>query len=260
MGRWLVVSLLISCQDFSEGSGGVPGLPSVCMGFVDADGDGLGAGPQGRIPCDSRPGFAENDADCDDESAERMDWVHPDEDGDGYGTSDVRCVARDSAAHSDLIGDCNDGDATVNPSMEEHTPLDGFDSNCDGADSVVREWAADVCQSPAIADYTSAALGECENSDLIFAHVERCMTCEGSDFWVVVANVGKGSAVPEVLADDAVFTTGEELGPGRVSEPISGTLAARSGWIYVRAAGDSADCTNVLEALAFSELVTDCPR
>lgn len=56
-----------------------------------------------------------------------------DDDGDGYGDPDQAgvsyCDAPEGFSLSD--GDCDDGDAGINPGIDE-TPYDGVDQDCDG--------------------------------------------------------------------------------------------------------------------------------
>ena len=125
--------------------------------FVDADGDGFGAGEPTPFPCgDSVPsGLVENSADCDDTNptafpggTETCDGVDQDCDGvvdngalvqafldadqDGFGTGalvEVDCLEL-GAGFSLIAGDCDDSDATVSPSADE--VCDGVDNDCDG--------------------------------------------------------------------------------------------------------------------------------
>ena len=55
-----------------------------------------------------------------------------DEDGDGYGTSDMVCLCAGSGKHTaPKTGDCNDGDAGIHPAVVE-VCFNGKDDNCDG--------------------------------------------------------------------------------------------------------------------------------
>ncbi len=89
-----------------------------------------------------RPGITERcdgvDNDCDgevDSDAPTADTYYLDEDGDGYGldeTADTRCSAP-GAGYTDDGGDCDDGDAAVNPGEDEICGgTDGLDNDCDG--------------------------------------------------------------------------------------------------------------------------------
>ncbi len=151
------VSVFEECDDADPTRTDGPGT-----WFVDADGDGFGAGE----PVEGCwvPGLVELDGDCDDRSAtvhpdaeERCDVLdvdedcdgfpddldpegatgpspwYPDGDGDGYGADDatpvVRCDPLDDEA--ELGGDCDDGDDRVAPDQPE--VCDGaVDEDCDG--------------------------------------------------------------------------------------------------------------------------------
>ena len=68
------------------------------------------------------------------------DHVFVDSDGDGFGTSAYTILATDGdctdAGESTLDTDCDDTNASVNPSASE-VPGDGVDNNCDGAESAI---------------------------------------------------------------------------------------------------------------------------
>jgi len=108
--------------------------------YEDADGDGFGAGPafQG---CEIPPGFADNDADCDDSdpavnpaATEVCNGIDDDcdagidegltfdDDGDGFTTPDSCEGSKD---------DCDDGDASVHPGAAE--TCNSTDDDCDGS-------------------------------------------------------------------------------------------------------------------------------
>lgn len=96
---------------------------------IDSDGDGIYMidGDCDNWDASVYPGATEIaddgiDQDCDDEDAgtEVVDIAAQDGDGDGY---------------FDIVDDCDDSDATVNPGASEITD-DGIDQNCDGFDLV----------------------------------------------------------------------------------------------------------------------------
>ena len=131
--------------------------------YADADGDGQGrADPAtNQTQCDAPPGFSAESGDCDDAddtiyagapelcdgldndcngvdddvaaTAEGAVQVYADLDEDGFGDDDAPFVACEvSPGSSELAGDCDDEDDTVNPDAEE-TCGDLTDNNCDGA-------------------------------------------------------------------------------------------------------------------------------
>jgi hypothetical protein len=162
--------------DCDDGDAGIyPGAPEVvddgvdddCDGadtitcFVDADGDGFGAGLTvlaGDGTCDPAQGESASDDDCDDASASRFpgaaevvdDGVDQncngadsvtcfaDGDGDGFGGS-TAVVAADGSCdaaqgEAPAADDCNDADPARYPEAPE-VPGDGVDQDCDGFDS-----------------------------------------------------------------------------------------------------------------------------
>ncbi len=147
-----------------------------CQGFddsIDADGDGL---PDGCDPCpdlanetdadldgfyrcddcddndpDANPAAVEIAADGIDQDCDGVDLCYLDSDGDGFGTAatipsvDLTCIGAGVSSSPD---DCNDGDATINPS-EDEVCFDGIDNDCsgdaDGGDAVdAGIWYPDV--------------------------------------------------------------------------------------------------------------------
>ena len=113
---------------------------------LDGDGDGTTTGQLGGEDCDDTdpeigPGADEVcdgiDNDCDGlvdaEDDDVLDAIegHPDDDGDGYGDDSVTIMTCDLSDLSDVGGDCNDLDESVNPGVDEVCG-DGLDNDCDG--------------------------------------------------------------------------------------------------------------------------------
>ena len=169
-------------------------LPEEC---VDEDGDGFGTGGSGdtcagsELDCndgDARiyPGADETcdglDNDCDgavDDDPVDGDTWYPDSDGDGFGddgSATVACAVPSGAVAE--AGDCDDGDASIHPGVDEH--CDGVDEDCDGdvdedavdpltwyADSDGDgygddEAAVEACEAPT---GSVAAASDCDDSD-----------------------------------------------------------------------------------------------
>ena len=111
----------------------------------DIDGDGFFRNEE----CDdndaaSHPGGIEvcdgKDNDCDghyDEDAKNATLVYPDADGDGFAPDDAKgmLVCEKKKGVTTVVGDCDDGDAEVNPDAEEKCG-DGIDNDCLGGDEV----------------------------------------------------------------------------------------------------------------------------
>jgi len=108
--------------------------------FADLDLDGFGDALNPQPSCFAEPGKVEDDTDCDDEDpdvypgAPEVWYDGTDQDcygGDDY-DQDFDGHAWDGAPSSEGGGDdCDDGDAAVNPSVEEIC-ANGIDDNCDG--------------------------------------------------------------------------------------------------------------------------------
>ena len=135
------------------------GVDADCAGDgdYDADADGYNSDAYGGTDCDDQdaafnPGATEicdgEDNNCsgdvDDEDA---DWDattggtwYPDDDGDAWGDDANAISACDQPSDTtSLAGDCDDGDATINPSAIED--CNGYDDDCDGvADDNTGAW------------------------------------------------------------------------------------------------------------------------
>jgi hypothetical protein len=125
--------------------------------YDDGDGDGYGTDAVTAVACTQPTGFAGSADDCDDgdasihpgadeycngddddcdgtldepEAIDATDW-YSDADTDGYGdpsTLERSCYA--GSGHVTDHTDCDDTDAAINPSADEH--CDGVDEDCDG--------------------------------------------------------------------------------------------------------------------------------
>ncbi|WNM20364.1 HYR domain-containing protein [Flavobacterium capsici] len=114
--------------------------------YADNDGDGYGAGPVFMLCSDAAnnppAGYSVNNTDCDDTQADRHETFpfYVDSDGDSYGASGSTAVQlcaidgntppQPNYSVNDL--DCNDADATINPSATE-VAFDNIDNDCDGS-------------------------------------------------------------------------------------------------------------------------------
>jgi hypothetical protein len=163
---------------------------TLASGYVDSDADGYGAGEPVQT-CDLS-GYATVDGDCndadssihpgaedptgdgidsncddgadngEDDDCEEVIRIFGDADGDGYGdelrASDHCSDEAIPDGYVDVVGDCNDADASINPGASEIAG-NGIDDDCSGSDASSPEPATD-----ADADgYTPDA--DCDDSD-----------------------------------------------------------------------------------------------
>ncbi|MCB9779908.1 MAG: right-handed parallel beta-helix repeat-containing protein [Alphaproteobacteria bacterium] len=139
---WTFVLALVAtgCPDPKTARSGDSG-PATADASDDSDGDLDDDGYTAATDCDdseasTHPGADElcdgKDNDCDgeidEEAIDATTW-YLDVDGDGFGTTGTRsCSPLDE--HTEVGGDCDDSDATVNPDAVE--ACDGWDNNCSG--------------------------------------------------------------------------------------------------------------------------------
>ena len=143
------------CDTFDNDCDGLVDEDGLTEFFVDADGDGFGAGfpmlaceaPAQTVTldgdCDDGEALANPDGveicdtidnDCDGQTDEFVELaIYLDADGDGYGDSffTAGCEAGDGESLTD--DDCDDGDASIHPGAVD-APGDGIDADCDGID------------------------------------------------------------------------------------------------------------------------------
>ncbi len=151
----------------SDGYGDETATLAACaapQGYVDVSGDCVDSDP--TIHPDAAETCDEVDNDCDGAVDEEAGTTfYPDNDGDGYGTTDnavVACTAPEG--HVVETGDCDDADAGVYPGAEE--VCDEMDNDCDGT---VDEEAG----SPFFADTDNDGFGDPT------AQVIACNAAEG---------------------------------------------------------------------------------
>jgi hypothetical protein len=136
-----------------------PGATGGTTGYADADGDGYGDPGTSAPVCDYGSGWVPGATDCDDtdagdypgarevagngddEDCDGTETCYIDNDGDGFGgagfttSGDLTCAGPGFTA---LAGDCDDGNADVNP-IEREVIADAIDQDCDGADLCYRD-------------------------------------------------------------------------------------------------------------------------
>jgi hypothetical protein len=160
--------------------------------YADLDGDGYGATSNSVTACEMPAGYLADGSDCNDVEAavnpsateycdmvdnncdgetdeataqDAQDW-YSDADGDGYGNPDAitrQCYIPEN--HSADNTDCNDGEVTVNPGVDE-VCFDGLDNNCNEL--------ADQCSYTGYADY--------EDATMIYSSTNRTEKVESGDF------------------------------------------------------------------------------
>ncbi|QDG49869.1 hypothetical protein FIV42_03670 [Persicimonas caeni] len=145
--------------------------PGAATWYADSDGDGYGDAAVSTTACEQPADYVANDTDCDDTDAGLYTLVSgwADQDGDGYtaGSEQTLCTdgtLPDGYVASERAGDCDDADASANPSITE--VCDGKDNNCDGttdestADDAVT-WYVD-CDGDGFAADTVASVLSCD--------------------------------------------------------------------------------------------------
>ena len=172
--------------------------------YVDKDGDGFGSSLlASKCLCGATPGYAKVGGDCNDNDSainpaateicngkdDNCDLIkdpknakgcvtyYADGDSDGYGVTSLNqcaCLA-DTLFKATTGGDCNDGNAGINPGETEICNL--LDDNCNGAtdegllttfyqDSDGDGWGGNVShvQCAADASYSSSTSGDCDDT------------------------------------------------------------------------------------------------
>ena len=224
--------------------------------FIDLDGDGHGIEGFTAVQCESPPGYAPVDDDCDDTdaavfpdapescdgrdedcdgevdeagSAGEPDW-YADVDGDGFGDATAVSTACDAPAGTVADAtDCDDAALNVHPGAAER--CDGADDDCDGTvdeDDAVDavEWYADAdgdgWGNEAISAYACAAPA---------GFVADATDCDDAD-----GAVSPGATeVCDNFTDDDCDTTANACAPSGTT----GASLASAAWIGA-AAGDGA--------------------
>lgn len=252
-----------------------PGTPESCNGidddcdgtiddgvsvtvYVDADGDGYGAGDAVAEACPGATGFAAIAGDCDDgdltvnpgqveicddidndcdgevdEGATAVAW-YPDLDGDGFGSAasgDVVVSCEPVEGASILPTDCDDGNRSVSPIAEEL--CDGLDNDCNGrADYRLGPGDFEDDDDDGFVDQGCAGIGDdCDDFDRSI-NPEAPELCDGLD-----------NDCDGVVDDETVevewYLDRDHDGFGDASEVRTATCEAQPGWsIYANDCDD----------------------
>ncbi len=199
------------------------GVDQDCDGadLTDVDGDGFDGGEGGDDCADDNPDVnpdAEeicdgHDNDCDGE----MGADELDEDGDGH----LACA-----------GDCDDHDATVNPTAPDY-PGDGHDQNCDGGDSVALGYNCGGDTNRASIPQTIGDFSIYWNDAESDGHYYDDIEFNGLAGWTVYLSYSSDSFSPYILLLDPDCETIAEQGAGgsgslvlEVELPEDGTYTA----------------------------------
>ncbi|MBL8618644.1 MAG: VCBS repeat-containing protein [Deltaproteobacteria bacterium] len=121
---------------------------SVFRGYGDNDGDGV----YDYLDCDPADPLV---------GAAAVS-AYVDGDGDGYGAGSATLVCAAGAGTAAVAGDCNDSAATIFPGAPD-TPMDGVDSDCDGAELCARDADTDGVRPDATSTVLSAD-GDCADA------------------------------------------------------------------------------------------------
>ena len=124
------------------------GWDNDCDGLADCHDDDCAEDSACQEVCDGLDN--DKDGEVDEEGADGCVTYYADEDGDGFGKSDARCLCAGQAPHvAETPGDCDDTDDSVNPDAAEVCD-DGADNNCNGSVDCDDALCADsgACQPP----------------------------------------------------------------------------------------------------------------
>ncbi|MEZ4317886.1 MAG: putative metal-binding motif-containing protein [Myxococcota bacterium] len=197
------------CDGADQNCNGIPDEDApITQYFLDADNDGVGDSNLSLETCGSVPGYVLASGDCDDtnpaisplvlDTCDGLDQncngvvdddavltlYFEDADLDGIGRSDIFVEAcLPPPGYSQLSGDCNDSDASVQPGSVD--PCDGIDQDCDGAideDGTFSLWFEDA-DGDGLGDQASA-VSTCDGAPTGFVAVSG--DCDDGDGLITV--------------------------------------------------------------------------
>ena len=194
--------------------------------YRDMDGDGFGNPSVTQMACTQPMGYVTNNTDCDDNDAlEKPGQVwYADLDNDGYssGTTLTQCLRpvgyKVAAELTATTGDCNDGNAAINPAATEI--CDGLDNNCNGQADEPQAIGGAWSSNDVGAGVNGSASVGCSNGSSVYNVSASGFSTSGSDKLHLVSQqlCGNGEIIARVLATNnagwAGITLRESLMPG----------------------------------------------
>ena len=229
-----------NCNGMTDESGG----QGCTIYFHDLDGDGFGSGDDsacicaGKVTsewilvsgdCNDTPGVGLKfnpsateicdgvDNNCDGKTdpagTSGCKMYYTDADGDGYGVtaSGVCLCVANTTTSADALGDCNDGQFSVNPGMNE--VCDGLDNDCNGAtdDGSASDTCdggscvAGACASPCPSGYVDLNASATDGCECAITATSAGATCGGAQ------SLGD-------LPEGATMTVGGQVMPGEAGD------------------------------------------
>lgn len=233
--------------------------------FVDADGDGFGAGAPIQA-CEQPARYSATGDDCDDgDPLINPDTVwYADLDGDGFGDptdTQISCTRPDDRVLD--ATDCNDGDATIHPAGVEVCDDANVDEDCDGLvdDADIVAGPFHVYYADADGDGYGDAYSPTQRCDAAGDLVDNHADCDDTDVasassdcpWWFVTTADQ-SAACGIRTDGTVECWGAAARSGVPTEPVMDVALDFYGAVAVTTLGEIT-CWGE----SSSPLVTDCP-
>ncbi|GDX80302.1 hypothetical protein LBMAG42_21130 [Deltaproteobacteria bacterium] len=218
---------------------------SVASTDLDCDDPGEGTTSTPTTDCDDTDALINTSAveiagDEVDQDCDGGEICYSDADGDGYQdgstvvSADASCTGSGEATATDPAGDCDDGDAGVNPGADEECDAALVDENCDGLTNDPTSIDASTWYTDADGDgYGDASLAElaCDAPTGTSANGEDCDDTDADVSPVGIEVCGGTDEDCDGLTDDAdpdvagtvtLYTDADGDGYGDASAPVSG--------------------------------------